>query len=141
MKQFIVLAAVLPLLMVFVMQTGYDQKNSRAISIIHDMVYVAKEEAKAEGSFTWEIQDRLRRNLSKSLSVSPGEVVIVCREEGEILYYRIEVPIKDVMAGSGLLGISDKDNQYKYVVDSYTKRRETPRDVDEDEEGSNDSAI
>ena len=86
MKQFIVLTAVLPILMVFVMQTAYDQKNSYALGVVHDMVYVAKEEAKAEGHFTWEIQDRLRRNLSRLLSVPPGEISIVCREDGDILY-------------------------------------------------------
>jgi hypothetical protein len=58
--------------MVFVMQTAYDQKNSRAISMIHDMVYVAKEQAREEGSFTWEIQERLRKKLSSSLGLSPN---------------------------------------------------------------------
>jgi len=132
MKQFIVLTAVLPVLMVFVMQTAYDQKNNYAVSVIHDMVYVAKEEAKSEGSFTWEIQDRLRRNLCSRLGLSPGEIRISCSEDGDILYYRVEVPIKDVMAGGGLLGIKDKDNQYMYVIDSYTKRLTGRDDFDED---------
>lgn len=133
MKQFIVLAAVLPILMIFVMQTGYDQKSNRAINMIHDMVYVAKEQAKEEGSFTWEIQERLRRNVSNALEISPNDISLIFREENGLLFYRIEVPIRDVMAGSRLLGISDRDNQYTYVIDSYTKARKIP-DVGDDEE-------
>ena len=121
MKQFIVLAAVLPMLMVFVMQTAYDQKNNYAIGIIHDMVHIAKEEARAEGCFTWDIQDRLRKNLSHALALPPGEVGIECGDEGDRLHYRVEVPIKDVIAGGGLFGIKGKDNQYTYMIDSYTR--------------------
>ena len=121
MKQFIVLAAVLPLMMIFVMQAGYDQKNGYAISLIHDIVYASKEEAKAEGSFTSEIQNRLRKNLSRALDVAPREISIFCKEEGDTLYYRVEAPIKRVVAGNKLLGIKDEENQYTYVIDSYTK--------------------
>ena len=133
MKQFIVLAAVLPILMIFVMQTGYDQKSNRAINMIHDMVYVATEQAKEEGSFTWEIQEILRRNVSNALEISPDDISLIFREENGLLFYRVEVPIRDVMAGSRLLGISDRDNQYTYVIDSYTKARKIP-DVGDDEE-------
>jgi len=88
--------------------------------MIHDAVYVAKEQAKEEGSFTWEIQDRLRRNLSRVAHVSETEIAIFCREAGETLFYRVEVPIKDVVAGNKLFGISDNENKYIYVIDSYT---------------------
>jgi len=134
LKQFIVLTAVLPILMVFIMQTGYDQKNNYAIGLVHDMVYVAKEEAKHTGRFTEEIQTRLRRDLSRALGIPSDEIMIACREEGNILYYRVEVPIKDVMAGGKLLGIKDKDNQYSYIIDSYTRRRTAPQDDDDGED-------
>ena len=129
MKQFIILSAVLPILMIFVTQTVYDQRSNLSVGIVNDMVYAAKEEAKAEGDFTWEIQDRLKRDLSRALSVPPGEIKIFCREDGERLYYRVEAPIKNVMAGGRLLGIKDKDNQYIYVIDSYTRGR-VVQDID-----------
>jgi len=119
-------------MMVFVMQTAYDQKNSYGISLIHDMVYVAKEEAKSEGSFTPAIQSRLRKNLSKALSLPPGEIVIACREEDSMIYYRVEVPIKDVIAGNGLFGIKDKDNSYMYVIDSCTVAKKAEEESEED---------
>ncbi|HZK70559.1 MAG TPA: hypothetical protein VFD03_03435 [Clostridia bacterium] len=37
-----------------------------------------------------------------------------------LIYYRVEVPIEEVMAGSRLLGISKEENSYVYVIDSYT---------------------
>ncbi|MCL1810056.1 MAG: hypothetical protein FWG42_09880 [Clostridiales bacterium] len=120
MKQFIVLAAVLPILMIFVMQAVCDQRGSFQTSIVQDMVYAAKEEAKLEGSFTPYIQEKLRRNLSKALGVPQGEVLVACWEDGDILHYRVEVPIKGVVAGNKLLGIKDEENQYSYVIDSYT---------------------
>ena len=126
MKQFIVLTAALPILMIFVMQIGYDQKTNYAIGIVHDVVYVAKEQAKEEGDFTWEIQERLRRNLNNRLGIPLDDIVIICRQENDILFYRVEVPMKDIVAGSKLLGISDKDNQYVYVIDSFTKARTYP---------------
>ena len=135
MKQFIVLAAVLPILMIFVTQTVYDQRSNLSVGIVNDMVYAAKEEAKAEGSFTWEIKERLRQDLARALSVRPEEIKITCREEGGLLYYRVEAPIKNVMAGGRLLGIKDKDNQYMYVIDSYTRGIAVQENSDDDDDG------
>jgi hypothetical protein len=122
-KQFIVLTAVLPILMLFVMQISYEQKTNHAISIVHDVIYVAKEQAKEEGSFTWEIQERLKRNINNRLGIPLDDIVIICRQEQDILFYRVEVPMKDIVAGSKFLGIADRDNQYVYVIDSFTKAR------------------
>ena len=137
LKQFIVLTAVLPVLMIFVMQTAYDQKNNYAVSLIHDMVYFAKEEAKLEGGFTREIRDRLRGNLSRVLELPEREITIVSSEGDDgIIYYRVEVPIKDVMAGGRLLGIKDKENQYRYVIDSFTRSAVPAADnIDDNESG------
>ena len=140
MKQYIVLTAVLPILMIFMMQTAYDQKNNLAVSMIHDMVYVAKEQAKEEGEFTPEIQESLRRNLSGALGARLNEIIIICRKEDGILFYRVEAPIKNVMAGGGILGISDNDNQYTYVIDSYTKARAMPEgEAEPDDEPPDDA--
>ena len=129
------------MLMVFVMQTAYDQKNNYAISIIHDIVYAAKEEARAEGSFTWDIQDRLRANLCHALALPSGEVLIECSKWGDRLYYRVEVPIKGVMAGNSLFGIKDKDNQFMYVIDSYIWAGKILNDSDDDGDTFDDPAI
>ena len=76
MKQLIVLAAVLPLLLLFMTQYCLDQKNSRIMSVFQQQVYAAKEEAKQEGYFTDEICEDLRVGLADSLGVEPESVVI-----------------------------------------------------------------
>ena len=80
MKQFIVLCAVLPLLMVFLLQFALDQQNDVRIGIVNDIVYAAKEEAKQEGCFTKEIQSRMREQIAGRLHVSPQEIRITATE-------------------------------------------------------------
>ena len=50
MKQFIVLIAVLPIMLLFLLQFTLEQKNSLAIGRIQDITYAAKEEAKLQAS-------------------------------------------------------------------------------------------
>ena len=52
MKQFIVLTAVLPLLLVLMMQFVYEQKNLAVTQQIQAIVYGAKEEARLMGYFS-----------------------------------------------------------------------------------------
>ena len=54
MKQFIVLLAVLPIMLLFIAQFILEQQNEMKISLITDIVYEAKEEAKQLGGFDTE---------------------------------------------------------------------------------------
>ena len=129
MKQFIVLMAVLPILLMFLLQFTLEQKNSLAIAKIQDLIYSSKEEAKQEGYFSAEIRERLKYNIGQAIGVQPEEIVVASEDsiklrydvgEERLIYYRVEVPIEGVMAGSRLLGISEEENRYVYVIDSYT---------------------
>lgn len=129
MKQFIVLIAVLPIMLLFLLQFTLEQKNSLVIARIQDITYAAKEEAKQEGYFSVEIKDRLKNNISSATGIAKEEIVVSSEDEvkfrysignDRLIFYRVEVPIEEVMAGSKLLGISDKENSYVYVIDSYT---------------------
>jgi hypothetical protein len=126
MKQFIVLAAVLPLLMVFVMQFALEQMNQGRIAALQELVYGAKEKARQEGCFTPEIKSALARDIAERFAISEGEVVIEADsrvkyrrnkfDEREIIEYKVIVPIKKIMAGNRLMGISDRDNEGRYVI-------------------------
>ena len=59
MKRFLVLAAILPLMLVFFVQFSIDRINFSRIGILLDLVYTAKEEAKQEGCFTQQIRSEL----------------------------------------------------------------------------------
>lgn len=129
MKQFIVLMGVLPILLIFLLQFAFENRNSQITGKLQDYVYAAKEEAKQEGYFSKEITDRLKKNISMEVGVSPEEVLVESEKEikyryghgkDRLIYYRVEVPIKKVMAANDFFGISDEENSYLFVIDSYT---------------------
>lgn len=143
MKQFLVLAAILPLMLVFFVQFSMDQINSSRIGILSDMVYAAKEEAKQEGCFTAQIRSNLTANIASALQIDPSDVRIEATDtvryrimeadrygnedwERGLIYYKVSVPIGELMAGRRLFGIREQDNVYYYTIESYTASEKLP---------------
>ena len=130
MKQFIVMLAVLPLMLVFLLQFSLEQQNSVKIAAVSDIVYAAKEEAKQAGAFTAEIQAGMKRRISERLGIPESEIIIesevseVYRVDSErgrgIISYRVSVPIGSIVAGRSLFGIREEDNRYVYTIRSIT---------------------
>ncbi len=130
MKQFIVMLAVLPLMLVFLLQFSLEQQNSVKIAAVSDIVYAAKEEVKQAGAFTAEIQAGMKRRISERLGIPESEIVIeselseVYRVDSErgrgIISYRVSVPIGSIVAGRSLFGIREEDNRYVYTIRSIT---------------------
>ena len=139
MKQFIVLAAMLPLIMVFIMQFALEQMNQGRIAALQELVYGAKEQAKQEGRFTPAIKAALARDIAERFKLNESDIVIETDDrvkyrrnafdEREMITYRVEVPIERIMAGNRLMGISDEENAGVYVVEGSTaseKLRDEP---------------
>ena len=139
MKQLIVLAGVLPLLLVFMMQYTLDQRNNAQISWLQDQVYAVKEEAKQEGYFTSEMVEDLRQTIADKMDLEPYEIMISATaspkyrindfEESKsrgMIQYRIEVPMKQLMAGGKLFGISKEANQGTFVIEGITASERLP---------------
>ena len=145
MKQFLVLCAVIPLMLVFFVQFTMDQNNSARIGHLNDLVYAAKEEARQQGCFTRDIVDRLTADIARDLSIDPSDIIIDATGENDIRYrimsaagydntdwerglihYKISVPIGQVMAGRKLFGIREEDNTYNYVIESYAASERLP---------------
>ena len=135
MKQFIVLLATLPLLLVFMVQFSMDQAYSAKVSVINDCVYTAKEQAKQQGCFTNEILDELRGNLSKRLDISVSEIIVdpitdvspsvkyrlssdTETWEASLIRYKFYVKVGDVLAGRSLLRSDSKE--YYYIAEGET---------------------
>ena len=78
MKQFLVLIAVLPLLLIFLLQFSLDQQNHTKMGLLSDAVYVAKEKSRQSGCFTNDIQDELRSRIARILGTDASEISIVC---------------------------------------------------------------
>ncbi|MDR1571628.1 MAG: hypothetical protein LBS32_03800 [Clostridiales Family XIII bacterium] len=130
MKQFIVMAAVLPILMVFVMQLALEQRNQHRVAALQEMVYSAKEQAKQEGIFTPAARAELEDGIAGIFGLEKGEIVIETDDrvkyrknrydERELISYRIKVPVKKIMAGNRLMGIADEDNEGWYIIEGRT---------------------
>ncbi|MBO4818816.1 MAG: hypothetical protein J5528_01645 [Firmicutes bacterium] len=125
MKQFIVLLAVLPIMLLFLAQFSLEQQNSKKIALITDIVYAAKEEAKQEGGFDTE---KLREELADALGADPADIIIEAPEihsvkrvetDGSrgIIKYKVVAPMGEVNAGKKYLGIKDSSS-YGYRIES-----------------------
>ena len=132
MKQLIVLAAVLPILLLFMAQYCLDQKNSRIMNEFQQQVYTAKERAKQEGCFSEEIVEDLRRDLAETLAIEESDIAIEATavkqyrlnyfDGGErgMIRYKVSVPVDKVMVGGNLLGIGEEENRALYTVEGTT---------------------
>ena len=116
MKQFIVLAAVLPLMLFFVAQYALDQRNHAATAFVEEEVQSACEEARAAGCFTEEIREKLRTRVAEKLGISPAAVAITADSgvvyrlnyfdasgERGLIHYSVSVPIGRMTASAGFL--------------------------------------
>lgn len=142
MKQFIVLAAVLPLMLLFFVQFSVDQINASRAGLLADMVYAAKEEAKQAGCFTEEIESGLRDRISETFGIEREDILIEATRsvqyrindagptgeglERGLIYYKVCVPIGELMAGGRLMGIGKEDNTYFYTIESCTASERLP---------------
>lgn len=129
MKQFIVLTAILPILVLFMMQMGLDQKNSQITSLIQASVYAAKEDAKQAGCFTGEIKEKLISDITNLTGIDAAKISIesdnrvkyrYSQGDERLIYYKVTVEIDGLMAANRIYGIDDNDNKYDYVIESYT---------------------
>lgn len=127
MKQLMVLMAVLPIMIVFIIQIGLDQKNAQIATVVQSCTYAAKEQAKQEGCFTDEICKGLKRNIAELANIKEDDIKIEAddRVKGrydsdKLIHYKVSVKIKNVMAANKMFGIDDAENAYDFVIESYT---------------------
>lgn len=122
--------AVLPILLIFMLQIGFDQRNAYIVNQIESIVYAAKEEAKQDGYFTEENISSMKRDLARAASIDEESISFessggiktryAASKEERLIYYKVGVPMKNVMAGASFFGFSDAENSYVYTIDSYT---------------------
>lgn len=127
MKQFIVLLAILPILLLFMMQIGYEQKNIAKVNLIQSIVYSAKEDAKQAGYFSIEQQEQVIQELLSipgvdGATMTSNQTIPQKRYSlgsNRFIDYRIELVMTDIMAGGGTI-IDKENNRYVYVLEGYT---------------------
>lgn len=130
MKQFIVLLAVLPFLLIFMLQYSVEQVNHYHISLLQQMVTESAQVAKQDGYFTQENIDNLRSDISRVFNTPPDTIIINADttpkyrvnefDERELIHYTVQVPISMLVAGAAFFGISEEENHGMYTISSYT---------------------
>lgn len=130
MKQLIVFLAIMPIMLIFVMQFGLEQMNNSRILRLENHVYAAKEIAKQSGYFSDANIIDLKSKIAEEFELSPEEILFEGTitpkyrvnqfDERELIFYKVSVPIKKIMAGASLLGISKEENQGYYIINSFT---------------------
>ena len=125
MKQIIVLAAILPLMLALIMQYSLEQSRHHMTIAAEESIRYACSEAEELGGFTSEIESRLRGELSDKLGVSGASITINC----DSARYEIVIPVGKIISANKLFGIKDADNQMRLV---YEGRLYVSGDAEED---------
>ena len=126
MKQFMVLAAILPLLLIFTLQSVSDQMNFARINYIDQAVYSAKEKAKQEGCFTEKIISGLFEDISKigipedriTIDAYTDETKPIERlnpenvESGKFIDYAVSVDLSGFSRINGIFASDGKKQRY-----------------------------
>ena len=118
MKQFIVLAAVLPILLVFTAQFTLEAGRALRMNAAEDAIRGFCIEASYYGGGGREEADALRAKLARIFraDVSEVEIELVQTDEAHI-DWRISFPVGDIMAGAGLMGLSPSENRGRARMD------------------------
>lgn len=113
--------------MTFPLQYALEQKNHHQLSQFHRFVNVAKEQAKQDGYFTDSNVANLKNNIVTTFKdVTTGEIEVVAtgladrKQRGQLIHYKIGVPLKKINATPGFWGIDPADNKMIFYIDNYT---------------------
>jgi hypothetical protein len=119
MKQIIVLAAILPLMMAFVMQYSLEQSRHHATLSAEESIRYACSQATELGGFTPELSERLRSELASKLGVSADSIELALDAPGEAepARYRIVIPVGKIISSNKFFGIKDEDNQMRLLYE------------------------
>jgi len=111
-KQFIVLAAVLPILLVFVAQATLEAGRSLRMNAAEDAVRAFCIEASYYGGGGPAEAEALRLKLAGIFRTNASEIrVELSQTDWSHIDWRVSFPVGSVMAGARFMGISDAENR------------------------------
>ncbi|MDO5331559.1 MAG: hypothetical protein Q4E99_02660 [Bacillota bacterium] len=141
MKQFLVLLAVLPIMLIVMVEFSLNAMVNAKIDAVNDIVYTYKEQAKQDGTFAKVIDD-MKTDIQKIIGTdeeirttgtyideTPKYRVTSMRStspntEDYFIHYHLEIPISEMKSMGGLIKI--KNQKHYYVIDSYTASERLP---------------
>jgi hypothetical protein len=120
MKQLIVCAALLPLLLAFVMQFMLMEERYAAVTRSEGAVRSAAAQASYVGGFSEESEARLRAEIATAFHIDADDVEMELDRKlggiGETVAYRIRIPTGKILAAPLIFGISPKENAGSFEI-------------------------
>jgi len=112
MKQFIVLAAILPIMLLFVAQATLEGTRSLRMNAAEDAVRAFCIEASYYDGGGPSEAEALRARLASIFRANPAEVYIeLSKTDKSHIAWRVSFPVGEVMAGARLMGLSAAENR------------------------------
>ena len=112
MKQFIVLAAILPIMLVFVMQFSLVGVRSLRMNAAEDTIRAFCIEASYFGGGGQAEAEALKSKLAQIFRVNEYYVnVNLFQADESHIDYSISFPVGEIMAGASFMGLSPAENQ------------------------------
>ena len=112
MKQFIVLAAILPILLVFVSQFTLDAVRSLRMNAAEDAIRAFCIEAAYYGGGGAAEAEALRHRLAQIFKSDVRDINLeLARTDDAHINWNLSFPVGDIMAGAALMGLSPVENR------------------------------
>lgn len=126
MKEVIVCAALLVLLLIFPLQNALELSNEVRINKFSDIVYHSTQKARTDGYFTSANIAELKSNLLAAFpDLTDAEIYINVTttpkyrlnyfDSRETIYYDVRIPVRKIIAVPNIFGISSSQNTYMSV--------------------------
>lgn len=123
MKEFIVAAAMLLLLITFPLQNALELSNEVRINKFSDIVYHSTQTARTDGYFTPANIAELRASLLAAFpDLTDADIYVNVTttpkyrlnvfDSREAIYYDIRIPVRKIIAAPGIFGITPAQNTY-----------------------------
>lgn len=127
MKNLIMFSALLVLMLLFPTQYSLNQLNhTRMLQFENIVMNEGVYRARREGCFKPDNIENLKTKISSLYGIDKSEIVVNVTtipkyrrdvfDERELISYEISVPLKQLIVGASLFGISNADNQGMYTV-------------------------
>ena len=112
MKQFIVLAAILPIMLVFIAQMSLEAGRSFRMNAAEDAVRAFCIEAAYYDGGGSDGAEALRSRLARIFNADASEISIFLAQVDEAhIEWSVSFPVGEIMAGARFMGISDAENR------------------------------
>ena len=143
MKQFIVLAAVLPIMLVLISQCALEAVRSLRMGAAEAAVRAFCAEASYYGGGGPAEAEALRLRLARIFNTDAHEIYIeLWQADAAHIDWRISFPVGDIMAGGPFMGLSDTENRGRAQMDGAIVVAPPPHDgnnVEADNDNDNDN--